>query len=48
GLGRKAEALDALRKAHEEGFKDATWARRDPDLTLLHGDPEFDRLYPAT
>ena len=48
GLGRKAEALDALRKAWEEGFKDATWARRDPDLSLLHGDPEFDRMYPAT
>jgi hypothetical protein len=22
------------------------WARRDPDLSLLHGDPEFERLYP--
>src|SRR5579862_1053745 len=43
GLGRKAEALDALRKAWEEGFKDATWARRDSDLSLLHDDPEFER-----
>jgi serine/threonine protein kinase/tetratricopeptide (TPR) repeat protein len=47
GLGRKPEALDALRKAWEEGFKDATWARRDPDLALVHGDPEFERMYPA-
>ena len=46
GLNRRAEALDALRKAWETGFRDAVWARRDPDLTVLHGDPEFDRLYP--
>ena len=45
-LKKKPEALDALRKAWEAGFKDAVWARRDPSLTLLHGDPEFDRLYP--
>jgi serine/threonine protein kinase/Tfp pilus assembly protein PilF len=45
-LNRKAEALDALRKAWEAGSKDSVWARRDPDLTLLHGDPEFERLYP--
>ena len=47
-LKRKAEALDALRKAWEAGSKDAVWARRDPDLSLLHGDPEFERLYPET
>jgi serine/threonine protein kinase/Tfp pilus assembly protein PilF len=46
GLKRKPEAIDALRKAWEAGFRDAVWARRDPDLTLLHGDPEFERLYP--
>ena len=46
GLKRKPEALDALRKAWEAGFRDAVWARRDPDLTLLHGEAEFDRLYP--
>ncbi len=45
-LGRKVEALDALRKAWEAGFKDAVWARQDPELALLHGDSEFDRLYP--
>ena len=43
---RKTEALDALRKAWEAGFRDADWARRDPDLAILHGDPEFERLYP--
>jgi serine/threonine protein kinase len=46
GLKRKPEALDALSKAWEAGFRDAVWARRDPDLALLHGEPEFDRLYP--
>jgi non-specific serine/threonine protein kinase len=46
-LKKKPEALDALRKAWETGFKDAGWARRDPDLALLHDDPEFQRMYPA-
>jgi tetratricopeptide (TPR) repeat protein len=45
-LKKKPEALDALRKAWEAGSKDSVWARRDPDLVLLHGDPEFERLYP--
>ncbi|HLV96445.1 MAG TPA: protein kinase [Candidatus Acidoferrales bacterium] len=45
-LKRKPEAIAALRNAWEAGFKDPLWARRDPDLTLLHGDPEFERLYP--
>jgi serine/threonine protein kinase/tetratricopeptide (TPR) repeat protein len=45
-LGRKQEAIDTLRKAWESGFKDSSWARRDPDLAILHDDPEFDRLYP--
>jgi non-specific serine/threonine protein kinase len=45
-LRMKREAMDALRKAWDNGFKDAQWARRDPDLALLHGDPEFERLYP--
>ena len=45
-LNRKPDALDALRKSWEAGFRDSVWARRDPDLILLHDDPEFDRLYP--
>lgn len=45
-LKRKPEALEVLRKAWEAGFRDAVWARRDPDLTILHGEPEFERLYP--
>ena len=47
-MGKKPEALDVLRKARAAGFGDSEWARRDPDLAVLHGDPEFERLYPAT
>jgi serine/threonine protein kinase len=46
-LGKKPEALDAIKKAWDAGFKDTSWARRDPDLSLLHGEPEFEKLYPA-
>jgi tetratricopeptide (TPR) repeat protein len=47
-LNKKPEALDALRKAWEAGFKDPDWARRDPELALVHGDPEFEKLYPES
>ena len=30
----------------EAGFQDSVWARRDPDIAILHGEPEFERLYP--
>jgi serine/threonine protein kinase/tetratricopeptide (TPR) repeat protein len=45
-LNKKEEAMDAIRKAWKAGFKDADWARRDPDLSLIQGLPEFDELYP--
>jgi serine/threonine protein kinase/tetratricopeptide (TPR) repeat protein len=45
-MEKKPEALAAIKKAWEAGFRESDWARRDPDLAILRGDPEFDRLYP--
>jgi non-specific serine/threonine protein kinase len=45
-MNRPGDALTAIKKAWEAGFRDPIWTRQDPDLTLLHGDPEFERLYP--
>jgi non-specific serine/threonine protein kinase len=45
-LDRKSEAMAALRRAWEAGFRDSTWARRDPDLAMLQDEPEFAKLYP--
>lgn len=45
-MGRKAEALALLRQAWDAGFTEAMWARKDPDLAILLGDPEFERMYP--
>jgi non-specific serine/threonine protein kinase len=41
------DALNALKKAWESGYRDAVWTRQDPDLELLHGNEEFEKLYPA-
>jgi Flp pilus assembly protein TadD len=40
-------ALNAIKKAWEAGYRDPVWTRQDPDLEILHGNPEFERLYPA-
>jgi Tfp pilus assembly protein PilF len=40
-MGKKTEALELLRKMKENGFSQLDWARRDPDLTCIHNDPEF-------
>ena len=45
-MSKKAEAMAALGRAWKAGFRDPDWVRRDPDLTLLHGEPEFEKLYP--
>jgi len=46
-LSRKAECLEAITKAWHAGFRDPVWARRDPDLAVVHDDPEFAKLFPA-
>lgn len=46
-MNNPSDALIAIKKAWESGYRDATWTRQDPDLAVLHGDPEFERLYPA-
>ncbi len=40
------DAMNALRKAWESGYRNTAWTRQDPDLALLHGSPEFEKLYP--
>ena len=45
-MNNKSEALTALKRAWDNGLRDGDWARRDPDLAILHGDPEFERMYP--
>ena len=45
-LGKRAEALDRLRRALAFGYANADWPRQDPDLNCLHDDPEFVKLFP--
>jgi non-specific serine/threonine protein kinase len=41
-----AQAIESLKQAWTFGYRDSVWVRRDPDLASLHGNPEFERLYP--
>ncbi len=43
-FGRKADAMETLRKAVAAGYHNYTWIARDSDLACLHDDPEFIRL----
>ncbi|MBI2683474.1 MAG: protein kinase [Acidobacteriales bacterium] len=43
-LDMKAEALAMLKKAIENGYGNLAWVARDPDLSCLKGDPEFDAI----
>ncbi|MGH9682694.1 MAG: protein kinase domain-containing protein [Candidatus Acidiferrales bacterium] len=46
-LGMKAEALDAFRRSVEVGYHNIDWSMQDPDLKILHEDPEFKKLLGA-
>ena len=43
-MGKKEEALALARKTIDAGYTNTPWMARDPDLTCLHDDPEFQRL----
>jgi len=45
-LGKKGEALDLLRRSLASGYSNVDWPRQDPDLSSLHADPEFVKLFP--
>jgi non-specific serine/threonine protein kinase len=45
-LRKKPEALALLKRAKEAGYSNDHWPRLDPDLMCLHGEPEFDTLFP--
>jgi len=43
-LGKKAEALETLKKAFAAGYGNQNWAAKDSDLDCLHDDSEFQKL----
>jgi len=43
-LGKKAEALETLKKTFAAGYHNWDWAAKDSDLDCLHDDPEFQKL----
>jgi serine/threonine protein kinase/Flp pilus assembly protein TadD len=43
-LGRKAEALETLKRAFAAGYGNRHWVDKDSDLKCLHDDPEFRKL----
>jgi serine/threonine protein kinase/Flp pilus assembly protein TadD len=45
-LGKKTDALDLLRRALASGYSNFDWPRQDPDLSSLHADAEFLKLFP--
>jgi len=43
-LSMKIDALDTFRRCVEAGYSNLNWCLKDPDLRILHDDPEFRKL----
>ena len=43
-LKMKADAMATLKRSLEAGYYNVDWCTKDPDLSILHDDPEFQRL----
>lgn len=43
-LAMKADAMEMFRRCIKSGYSNAQWALNDPDLKILHDDPEFKSL----
>jgi serine/threonine protein kinase/Tfp pilus assembly protein PilF len=43
-LRMRNEAMNAFRRCIEAGYHNALWATKDPDLAILHDEPEFLKL----
>jgi serine/threonine protein kinase/tetratricopeptide (TPR) repeat protein len=43
-LSMKKEALETLRRSMDAGYYNADWCTKDPDLKILHDEPEFKQL----
>jgi serine/threonine protein kinase/Flp pilus assembly protein TadD len=44
-MSMKRETLEMLKKAKAAGYANLDWARRDPDLTCVHDEPEFQQMF---
>jgi serine/threonine protein kinase/Flp pilus assembly protein TadD len=43
-LKMKTETLETFRRAVQSGYSNSDWCRQDPDLSIVHNDPEFIQL----
>jgi serine/threonine protein kinase/Tfp pilus assembly protein PilF len=43
-LEMKDDSMDAFRRAVGAGYSNMDWSRQDPDLKILHDDPEFKQM----